>query len=48
MLLIMSFVDSFHVPRYARVPNIFVSLNLPNFSVLRRKLVLQHVQASFS
>ena len=29
----------FHLPRYRRVSNIFVSLNIPNFSVLRRKLV---------
>ena len=29
----------FHLPRYTRVSNIFVSLNIPNFSVLRRKLV---------
>ena len=29
----------FHLPQYTRVSNIFVSLNIPNFSVLRRKLV---------
>ena len=29
----------FHLPWYRRVSNIFVSLNIPNFSVLRRKLV---------
>ena len=28
----------FHLPRYTRLSNIFVSLNIPNFSVLRRKL----------
>ena len=29
----------FHLPRYTRVSNVFVSLKIPNFSVLRRKLV---------
>ena len=29
----------FHLPQYTRVSNIFASLNIPNFSVLRRKLV---------
>ena len=27
---------TFHLPRYTRVSNIFVSLNIPSFSVLRR------------
>ena len=29
----------FHLPQYTRMSNIIVSLNIPSFSVLRRKLV---------
>ena len=39
MLLIMMFLDSCFIYLGIRECNIFVSLNIPNFSVLRRKLV---------
>ena len=34
----------FHLPLYTRVSNIFVSLNIPNFSVLKTKLVYSMCQ----